>query len=279
MANKSVSLFEVLTPSSKSSAPSPLPKDESSSRRSDPNPILSADSSNRRSEAKVATKIEPSAKKIEPQQNLRQSSSEKFSEPKVYTPAAQLDHHSVEGVSVRKKDDHFGMIVTCMLLFSALTLVVGYSIGLQRGRKEVMARWPGNSLQSPPVVTVEKKIPEVGVPVAPPVEVLPTSMRTLGKDLDVTVVTPATPKSFTLQVQTLGRNQKDAIEDLLTKLKSAGFVAFADSSDGAVFVGRLENARGSEVDQLKNALARFNWRQRNFSSAYVRKIPNRLLEN
>ena len=285
MSNKSVSLFEVLTPSNKSSLPSQMPKEESSTRKTDPNPILKQDASNRRPEPKIVAKEEPLLKKNEPKETVVQKVSEqKTAEPKTKESkapviGAQADRHSVDGFSVRKKDDHFGLIVTCMLLFSALTLIVGYSIGLQRGRQEILAKWPTNVSQVTPVAVVEKKKPEPIAAALPPVEVLPTSMRTISKDLDVSVMNPAAPKSYTLQVQTLGRNQKDAIDDLLGKLKSSGFVAFADASDGAVFVGRLESVRGPEVDQLKNALARFNWRQRNFSSAYVRKIPPRLLEN
>ena len=255
MANKSVSLFEVLTPSSKSSAPSQLPKED--------------------------LNLKPAAPIQAPKETPRPTTiSEKKQDS--YSAKTASENHSVEGISLRKKDDHFGLIVTCLFLFSALTLIVGYSFGLHRGRNEVMTQWQSSSTPQPATVVTERKNVEVhdsnALPI-PPVEVLPTSLRALSQDQSVAVAAPVAPKYFTLQVQTLGRNQKENIEDLVTKLKTAGFDSFADLSDGAIFVGRLENTRGTEVDQLKNALSRFNWRQRDFSSAYVRKIPSRLLEN
>ena len=112
----------------------------------------------------------------------------------------------------------------------------------------------------------------------PTVDILPTTVKTLNAAQMKAAAPIAPPKMYTLQIQTFGRNQKSSIDDLLSDLRSSGFQAFADYSDGAVFVGRLESSRGQSADQLKNDIARFNWRKRDFSTAYFRRIPNHLLE-
>jgi hypothetical protein len=249
MANKSVSLFEILPPSSKGQK----------------GPVVAEES-----------KIHVSPEAAHPAPREAAPKVENHS-PKYGATAAS---HDLDGVSVRKKDDHFGLIITCMLICCVVTFFAGYNIGKRKGANEALSTLQTSGAFQLPVTSVEKANIEVHKPqVSSPVEVLPTSLRTLNQEQSVAVSAPVAPKTFTLQVQTLGRNQKDNIDDLVNKLKAAGFDAYADHSDGAVFVGRLETSRGSEAEQLKNAVSRFNWRQRDFSGAYFRRSPRRLSEN
>jgi hypothetical protein len=213
--------------------------------------------------------------------------------PKAHRASAQ---HSVEGVSVRKKDDHFPMIIICMLVLSVLTFFAGYRFGQKKGvelayhQLKPQHKIASHTTSSTSKTTATERTvrsnqnrPETGT--GQParnrgngVELLPTQLKRLQPE-QIKAAAPVTPpKIYTLQIQTFGRNQKSNIDDLILNLRQAGFDAFADYSDGAVFVGRLESSRGAESMRLKNEVSRFNWRKRDFGGSYFRRIPHHLLE-
>jgi cell division septation protein DedD len=136
-----------------------------------------------------------------------------------------------------------------------------------------------------PVAPVRSKVvtPAPSAPATPavrePALVLPTSLQRLTKEQERSVAPPTPPKNYTLQVQTMGRNQRATIDDLVKDLRASGHEAFPNYDTGAVYVGRLESTRSQEAKRLKDSISRFNWRNRDFSSAFFIRIPSRLLEN
>jgi cell division septation protein DedD len=193
--------------------------------------------------------------------------------------------HDLEDISVRKKDDNHTFIFVCLLILPIVTYLAGHSVGKTKGIAIAMAF---QQSQSKPTAITSSRKPVVqatttraGTPAKPAPRagsILPTTLKTL-TPAQARAAAPLTPpKMYSLQIQTFGPNQRKSIDELINALKAAGFDAFANYRNGAVFVGRLESSRGPAVEQLKNDIARFNWRKRDFSSTFAYKIPSHLLE-
>lgn len=203
-------------------------------------------------------------------------------------PEPQSHRHHVEGVSVRKKEDHFPLIVTTMLIFSAVTFIIGYKYGHHKGVQLAVEKLQPN-LKQRTAVSQSAAASQAATPTRPAentpssrsggTEILPTTLKRLNPAQLKASAPIEAPKNYTLQIQTFGRGHQSTANALAQSLKASGFDAFVDPSDGAVFVGRLESIHSSEANRLKNAVSRFNWRQRDFGDAFFRRIPKRLLEN
>lgn len=283
MAKKSVSLFEVLPP-----------KGKKNPEKADSSSLASQTSSSVPSSSEASESPEPQ-KTPERKSVDEPSFSASFSSPTAPaspTPSATASSSTnvqgeLSGVSAQKREDHFWLIALIMVGFSVVIGIAcyryGYKQGIGVGYRAAVAQKEAPSKVAPSAhlsATAQRptKVDEVK-PKVPKREILPTRLALPTAEQKKAVAPPVPPKRYTLQVQTMGRNQKAATDALLAALKRSGFDAFADYSEGAVFVGRLEKSRDEKANALKKRVSRFNYHNLNFSRAYFRPIPKHLLEN
>ena len=281
MSNKSVSLFEVLPPKgNKKSEKKGSPVAETKSEGS---PTSSSE------ERKLVDPPKATERKTiddssfgASAENSSESSQGSIKKESVERPSSEGD---MTGVSAQKREDHFWLIALIMLGFSVVIGVAcyryGYKKGVGIGFRAAVAQQETPSKASPASSSIE--MAKVPVHQAPPTiakkEILPTRLAMPTPEMKKAVAPLVPPKRYTLQVQTMGRNQRSATDALVVALKKGGFEAFADYREGAVFVGRLEKSRGDMASVLKKRVSRFNYHNLNFSRAYFRPIPKHLLEN
>ena len=245
MSRKSVSLFEVLPPSSDGNAAVATPEKKP-----------------------VASTPKP-------------SSSPKASAPQ---PGSHY-RNEVAGVSVREKNDHFAFIVTGMLCFSLMVGLLGYKLGRDQGivlgKEFAVARHSRSILGVPEHVMSPKRAEPLAVKVPPQSSVspaaltLPSKMKTMSA-VQEKAVAPLDKRRFTLQIQTFGRNQNAEVGELVTALKSKGYDAFADYKRGVVYTGRFVSVQSSDAKRTKRELSSFGWKKRDFSSSFFNRIPTNL---
>lgn len=272
MSQKSVSLFEVLPPSGGKKEEAPRPSGKATPQPTRPSQVAQNDPA-----TGGRTRIEDIPKPPRPSMAAPEEPSHQS--------------HDLEDISVRKKDDNHTFIFVCLLILPVVTYLAGHSVGKTKGIAIAMAFQQSQSKPTAitssrkpvvqPTTTRTTRTTRTGIPDKPDPRassILPTTLKTL-TPAQARAAAPLTPpKMYSLQIQTFGPNQRKSIDELINALKAAGYDAFANYRNGAVFVGRLESSRGPVVEQLKNDIARFNWRKRDFSSTFAYKIPSHLLE-
>ncbi len=175
----------------------------------------------------------------------------------------------------RDPGHHFGLIVTVLISFSVVTGLIGFVLGKKLGFSAGWERGIG--------VRTESALPDAAGSAAAPApvqrETLVSQRRVEPKPMKIQAGPAdgggsAFPTAkFTLQIQTLGPGHAEETRDLVASLKQAGFEAFADHRDGIIYVGRFDSPSTAEVKRIKNELARFEWRKRNFSRCFLTNIP------
>lgn len=269
MTNKSVSLFEVLPPGGAPDDPKKKGQ-KSAAPKTGPATPAAQDSGPRK-----RISIDPDAGQTTPISKPAPAPAAS-AQPE---PKGRIRSNEVEGVSVRGKNDHFPLILMCMLAFCIIIGLLAYRVGNRRGFSEGFNAgrlYTESGVPSRPPVATQSKPAQ---PTPPAVSLLPTSIQTPSVEQVRAVEPPRPPRLYTLQVQTMGRNQSQTTRELVGALRQSGFEAFADTREGVVFVGRLTSSRSEEAAALKKSISRFNWRRRDFSSAYFRRIPKHLVEN
>ncbi len=204
-----------------------------------------------------------------------------------------VSRHEVAGVSVKRKEDNFFLIIVVLLCFSACTGVAGYFFGHRQGygsgvqdgvsrRSRDMMKMsvtsPGatpSALPSTPTRESVSAQPEILSPTER-VQAVSRSgnLPTVPKKLEPEQVEATQPASkFTLQVQTFPRSGKAEMEDLLAALKADGQDAFISTRMSAVYVGHFNSIRSDEAREVKKKIQDFRWKKRNFGDCYFTNIP------
>ena len=280
MANKSVSLFEVLPPkgNKKPEKNNPVPESQSGAKASpssEPRKAVEVPKSAERKSVDEAV-FAPVPPKVQSHSAAN----------RVTVSSESSTDGDISGGSSQKREDHFWLIALIMVGFSVVIGVAcyryGYKQGVGVGFRAAVAQKDSPSKNEPQFTTPAKEefsqAPTNKTPILKR-EILPTRLTLPTPEQKKAVAPAVPPKRYTLQVQTMGRNQKSSADALVLALRKGGFDAFADYREGAVFVGRLEKSRDEQATALKKRVSRFNYHNLNFSRAYFRPIPKHLLEN
>ncbi|MBF0197326.1 MAG: hypothetical protein HQL32_06430 [Planctomycetes bacterium] len=249
--NKSVSLFEVLPPSSspKESAPQP---------------------------AAAAPKPEPTKSRRDntPQNPVAEAPSPSFSS------TSNLNQHQTAGVSVREKNDNFYYIafgMACAVIVSGLLgFRLGQNSGFKEGQEAKLRQMTMKNFgtQKPSQASIESVTPKSNNNIQP-ASILPTSIKPLSP-AKAKILAPKSNYKVTVQVQSfLGHNKLEETKALVSSLKSDGYDAFADYKRGIVYVGRFTSLN-AEANRLKTEISRYRWNKRNFSGVFLNKYPTNL---